>query len=318
MKSIGHLETELDAGAFGDFLYARDIDHQIDPSDDGRWEVWIKDDAQLDEARTLLDRYTENPDDPAIREAGQVARAKLAREQAQERAFRKHYHDRDRLFRFAALRAAPLTAVLIGVSVFVAIISRLGANTQLLQPLFITESWLQDGSVFWKPGLPEVRAGQIWRLITPIFIHFGILHILFNMLWLKDLGGAIERKQGSLLFGVMVLVIGITSNYGQYAASHPEAVGLGALLFRFFGGTPRFGGMSGVVYGLLGYLWIRGKFDPFGKIGLRRQTVVMMIIWFFLGLFGIIPGMANGVHAVGLGVGMAWGYVSARLASGNG
>jgi GlpG protein len=130
-----------------------------------------------------------------------------------------------------------------------------------------------------------------------MFVHFGLLHLLFNLLWLKDLGSLIEHSQGWRHLLLLVLVIAGLSNFAQYVVSGPT-----------------FGGMSGVVYGLLGFVWLRGKFDPRSGLHVDRQTVVMMVIWFFLCLVGLIPHVANTVHGVGFGVGLIWGYVSAQLA----
>jgi membrane associated rhomboid family serine protease len=93
--------------------------------------------------------------------------------------------------------------------------------------------------------LPEVRHGEIWRLLTPIFIHFNLMHIVFNMLMLRDMGSLVESRQGPKVLILLVVTIGIGSNLGQY----------------FYNG-PEFGGMSGVLYGLLGYIWLRGQCDP--------------------------------------------------------
>jgi GlpG protein len=133
----------------------------------------------------------------------------------------------------------------------------------------------------------------VWRLITPIFIHFDPIHILFNMLWLRDLGSMIEGRQSSWRLAVLVLVIAVCSDLAQY-----------------FVDGPVFGGMSGVVYGLLGYIWMRGKFDPGSGLYLHPSTVTMMIIWFFACFTPLIPHVANGTHAAGLIVGLAWGYLS--------
>jgi membrane associated rhomboid family serine protease len=148
-------------------------------------------------------------------------------------------------------------------------------------------------SDYLNSGLAEVRSGQIWRLLTPIFLHFGVLHVLFNMMWLADLGSMIEARQSSLRLGLLVLVIGCGSNFGQYLV-----------------GGPIFGGMSGVVYGLLGYIWMRGKFDPASGLFLHQSTVLMMMIWFVVCFTGLVGHVANAAHAVGLGMGVAWGYLS--------
>jgi GlpG protein len=158
-----------------------------------------------------------------------------------------------------------------------------------LNPSFYDMRWLaisRGGIGF----LPEVQAGQVWRLITPIFIHFGPLHLLFNLFWLRDFGSMIEVRQGMLKLALLVVVLGVASNLGQYLI-----------------GGPDFGGMSGVLYGLFGYIWLRGQCDPASGLALAPTTVSVMMIWFFLCLFGIIGSVANGTHAVGLVLGVVWG-----------
>jgi GlpG protein len=146
----------------------------------------------------------------------------------------------------------------------------------------------------WDPSLPEIRHGEIWRLFTPILIHFSILHILFNMLWLRDLGSMIEARQSSVLLALLVLVIAAGSNLAQV----------------YIGKAPNFGGMSGVVYGLLGYVWIRGRFDPGSGLFVHQTTVTMMLIWLVACFSGILGPIANTAHVVGLLMGSIWGYLA--------
>ena len=147
-------------------------------------------------------------------------------------------------------------------------------------------------------ALSEIRHGEVWRLFTPMFVHFGLPHLFFNMLWMLDLGTMIERRQSARMLLALVLVIAALSNFGQYLV-----------------GGPLFGGMSGVVYGLIGYIWLRGKFDPVSGLFLHSSTVTMAVIWFLLCLAGVIPHVANAAHSVGFGVGIAWGFISAMMAT---
>ena len=182
----------------------------------------------------------------------------------------------------------PLTAILIAISVIVALGSGLGASFEKVEPLLI--------SYYVKQGLPEVMSGEVWRLLTPIFIHFGFVHLAFNMLWLWDLGGGIERAQNWFQLALLVVVIGISSNLAQYA----------------FGG-PGFGGMSGVVYGLLAYIWIQGRFNPRFGISLRTPIMVWMLAWYVICWTGLVGPIANMAHTAGLVLGIAWGFTAAYI-----
>jgi GlpG protein len=182
------------------------------------------------------------------------------------------------------VRLMPLTLILIAISVVIALVSSFGRNTQMLLPFFISE--------YIGGGLREVFQGQVWRLITPIFIHFGVIHILFNMLWMFDLGGVIERMQGSRRLGVLVGITGVAGNVAQYWWSGPD-----------------FGGMSGVIYGLLGYVWIQGRFNPRAGLILHQQIAIMMLAWFVLCWTGVIGSVANMAHTMGLVSGLILGWV---------
>jgi len=64
--------------------------------------------------------------------------------------------------------------------------------------------------------LVEVRGGEVWRLVTPIFIHFSIFHILFNCMMAYQLGGAIEMNRGSTRLALLVLLTAVPSNLAQF------------------------------------------------------------------------------------------------------
>ena len=178
-------------------------------------------------------------------------------------------------------RYTRLTAVLIALSVGVALLSNFGSDYQFIHVLFISE---------YSQGLPEISNGQLWRLVTPIIIHFGILHIVFNMIWLYQLGSAIEQRQSIKRIAILVFVTALLSNLAQY-----------------FWSGPSFGGMSGVVYGLLAYLWVQGKYNPRAALGLDQNIAIMMLIWFVICWMGLVGNIANMAHTIGLVTGAILG-----------
>src|SRR5439155_11727455 len=298
MRMIGHLPSEVSARRFSDYLYAQGIDNQIELERDGRWALWIHAEDHIASSEGLLEQYRQNPADPKYIGAAKVADERRLREERANEAAGKRFHDAGRLFPGGLGGIGPLTLILVALSVAVALASGFGGNTYPTVWLHISKYDVIGGGIARLKGLPEIRHGELWRLFTPIFLHGGMVHLLVNMLCLLDFGTIIERRQNSRVLAVLVLVIGALSNLGQYLWQGPG-----------------FGGMSGVIYGLIGYIWLRGSFDPASGLFLHSSTVTMAVIWFFLCLVGVIPHVANAAHAVGFAVGIAWGYLSALVAN---
>ena len=184
----------------------------------------------------------------------------------------------------AVLRFFPVTTAFIAVCVVIALLTGLGRPGPLVDALQIA------GPL--DRGLDGVLSGQVWRLITPIFLHFGPMHLFFNMFMLWDLGRLVEHLKGSRFMLLFTLLVGIASNLAQYLLA----------------GSPDFGGMSGVLYGFFGYVWMQGKYNPRFGITLTQHTVVLMLGWFALCWTGLLGPIANWAHTGGLVAGAAWGY----------
>src|SRR5262249_23319325 len=111
-------------------------------------------------------------------------------------------------------RRCPLVMVMAAISILVAITTNLDNSTsKTVVPslLFVDPQVLAAGGDMGA----GVRKGEVWRLLTPIFLHFGIMPLVFNLLVLWDFGGQIEDRRGSRFFGLLVLVLAILSNAGQ-------------------------------------------------------------------------------------------------------
>jgi rhomboid protease GluP len=108
---------------------------------------------------------------------------------------------------------------------------------------------------------PLIVQGQIWRLVTPIFLHIGLLHLAFNMYAIYIFGPQIERFFGSLRFTIIYLLSGI---YG--------------VLLSFAFSPHLSAGASGAIFGLIGtaaVFFYRYR-DAFGRFG--RQTFYNLLI----------------------------------------
>ena len=297
MRRIGELSDEVQAKRLGDLLFAKGVENQVEISARKTWEIWVLEDDQRTLGEETLRAFLAEPDHPEFQNLASQAERLRRKAEKDEKKAAKLYRGREALLSPGLAQTMPVTLVLMALSIGVAILTRLGQHLEPGYGLLISEPISVGQGMMWRTDFPEILSGQIWRLVTPIFLHFGLMHLVFNLLWLKDLGGLMERRFGWKHYLLFLLITAALSNVGQYIQS-----------------GPMFGGLSGVVYGLLGFVWIRGKVDPFSGVYLHPTTVTMMIVWYVVCLVGLVGHVANTVHTIGLLAGVGWGYVSARRA----
>jgi len=294
MRAIGHLPNEASASVFSDYLYVQGIVNEVDKEADG-WSIWIHSEDEISRAKEILAHYLSSPDDPKYRKKAAQAPARRAREANEEQVAQERVLERTEVFRASMpYGAGALTLVLITLCVMVHVLKEAGYEGRVLGELGMIRVWDDLPAA---RGLPEISHGEFWRLFTPVIIHGDWLHLGFNMFCLFSLGSLIEARQSSGKLGLLVVVLAVGSNLVQY----------------WYQG-PRFYGMSGVVYGLLGFVWMKSKLDPSSGLFIHPTTLAMMLIWFVLCLSPVLPHVANGAHAGGLGLGMLWGCLEGLAA----
>jgi GlpG protein len=138
--------------------------------------------------------------------------------------------------------------------------------------------------------LDTLSKGQVWRLITPDFLHFSWSHIIFNSVMLWFLGSQIEYIDGRTRLLVLALVASLLSNGLQYLVT-----------------GPLFGGLSGVVYAIMGYCWLSQRRQP--RFQFPPALITFALAWMVLG-FTPLPNMlgmgnmANEAHLGGFVAGL--------------
>lgn len=266
-----------DLSGFSRWLYEQQIGHRISEAS-GNQQVWVADAETAELVKQLYQQFQDMPAD------------NLEFISQAEPAMRSSGGWKVLIKRF------PLTLLILLLTLLVALWTGVGSSVENMT-LFTFNAVMMDEHNAWFMSLPDTLAdGQWWRLFTPILIHFGWLHLAMNALWLWELGRRIELQQGSLFFISFVLLAALGSNLSQYWASGPSF----------------FGGLSGVLYALLGFCWIHQRLAPVAAYMLPKGVIGMMLIWLLLCLSGLITALgfgqiANAAHVSGLLIGCLLG-----------
>lgn len=290
MRLLGRINNDNEALCAQGLLISRSINCRLEKVGNN-WEIWAIDEEKMLEARTLFQQFIDDPFKEHYAKFAEHAKEMLSRVQKEQELAAAQLVKRLKSAGevFNGRQPAPLSWVIIFT----------GLGAWILQTLFPPIMALLQQWLLMIPLPAIIATGQWWRIITPVFLHsgdpiMGILHVGMNMLWMKDLAPTVERKHSTLYLLVLFLWLAIASNLTQY-----------------FWSGPNFLGMSGVVYGLLGFLWIRGKVDNKYGLQINQGIVSFMLIWLVFCFFS--NNVANGAHVGGLLAGAAWAMVSGTL-----
>ena len=194
------------------------------------------------------------------------------------------------------LKTYPLYFYIILIAGTLSFITNFGFSS-LLEPFLFLKN---DGPSFY-PSFEYTFfvSWEWWRLITPTFLHFSLTHLIFNCLWIYILGSKIEIIDGKGIFLTLFLFTGLSSNLGQY----------------FLTGNYLFGGLSGSVYGLLGYCFILDLDNRGQRYDLPNALYIFMFIWLLIGFTGLLNifgfgNVANIAHLVGMIAGFILGLIA--------
>jgi GlpG protein len=185
---------------------------------------------------------------------------------------------------------------IIAAAIFLTLFTNFGLSGLLGNFLFINTNFNNAFSSMEHTFLIE---HEWWRLLTPTFLHFSITHLAFNCLWIYILGSKIEAYDGKVVFILIFLITSIASNVGEYIWS----------------GQYFFGGLSGAVYGLLGYCFIIELDSKSSRYDLPDALYLFMFIWLLVGFTGILSifgfgNIANAAHLIGMIIGFILGLVA--------
>jgi membrane associated rhomboid family serine protease len=157
-----------------------------------------------------------------------------------------------------------------------------------------------------------INQGEWWRLVTPVFLHIGVLHLFVNMYSLFMLGPYVERLYGSarfVFFWVATGVAGVAASYFASSVGGKPGV-IGQFLFR--GGDGPSAGASGALFGLVGVLFVFGiKYRHELPDGFKRAFGLGMLPTILINLVigYTIPFIDNAAHVGGLAAGMLFALV---------
>lgn len=284
MAKIAALELsrDIDLSQFSLFLHQAGIPHRINEA--GEQQVlWVETPEQKDAALIAYEHFKRD-ELPVVRRASPP--------RASGRVLQE------------VLRS-PLTITLILANILCFPVT-LGADegnfSDWLKELTLLDFHLMGDRLYFANLDYTLDSGQLWRLVTPMLLHFGWMHIVFNLLWVWEIGRRIEWTCGARWLLPLVLLSSVAANLTQY----------------FMSGASLFGGMSGVVFGLLGFALVWSQLLPARTIGLPRGIYIFMLAFLVIGFTGAfdllqLGSLANGAHLGGLIGGLVLGALAVTI-----
>lgn len=329
MRSLTTIEGKSDAEAFVAYLLTLGISTHVEPASvpslappgtsqrADTWEVWIKSEDRLSQAKEELVSFQANPKDPkyssALRQAKEILKDQREETRLRQRNIQTPRFDSNRSSMLSG-RLPPLTLTLIILCCVFGLLSNFSnpSRDNRFGESIIKQLKFVDMDLYAKDKDPaaSLKKGEFWRVLTPAFLHGSPIHLLMNMFALASLGRLVERLVGLRRYAMLLVLIALGSHL-------PQGL-LGENLFGIKGvsGTPNFVGISGVIMGLFGYIAIKTKMHPELGFSLSPSSYLMVGFLLVVGFAGDIFGgrsdlhMANVAHLGGLVTGAILGLLS--------
>ncbi len=268
MIKIASMSLDTDLSFYSNHLKGIGIVHRI-TEESGNQSIYVANSENLSEAQHILDLYLNDQ----IETSSTLVEEKL-------------FPTNVNLLRL--FLETPITICIIGLTLLIAIVTSLGTDLSvysvLLYPLVDTSSLLAS--------LGELKSVlALTKTVTPIFLHFGELNLVFNMLWMWYFGKQLEQILPAWLFLSSIILISFTSNTVQYLVS----------------GYNNFGGMSGVIYGLVGFSWVFSKFQIKENMVITNNLFIFFIVSLVLMEIFASSWIATAAHVGGLVSGLIIG-----------
>jgi GlpG protein len=314
MRFLAEIEGQRNAELFVAHLLTEECDTHIELAREGSdlWEIWVREEDQVDFARDELKEFLQNKGaakyEAAMLAARKILQEKERRQQEVAKNTRKIPQGNASLTRGGKL--PPLTLALFIICIILGFItgfgrpnSTMGVNTMNALS-FVTP---QDYDESAEDPAASLKKGEVWRIMTPALLHGDIIHLAMNMFMFVSFGRIVERWIGTPKFAILVFVLMVLPNLFQ---------GLSPDWMR---GSPFFVGISGVLYGLFGFVWIRTTINPSHGISIPFPMIVLLVAIIVIGLSGMVPGwgLADLCHLGGLVVGCAAGYLAEQAGDGS-
>jgi GlpG protein len=305
MRLIGSLPSEQQAERFSAYLLTLGTTTHLESTSNDGWQVWVREEDRRQQARQELEAFLTDPESSkyaaAVKQAEQLQRQERQRLrdlQKSSESARKVMQRRPG----SVTRTGPITLGLLISCVALALITnfdRVDPDRQPLGWLIASQMKFVDLGLYRDTGDPaaSLKRGQVWRLLTPALLHGSLLHLVFNMFWLFQFGRVLEALEGPWKYLRLILLTALGSALLQ------------GLMPPQLYGNPNFVGFSGVVFGLVTYLWVLSQLRPQTGIMLPPSLMVILLVILLIG-FLPIPGMrlAGLAHLGGMlaGAGFAW------------
>jgi GlpG protein len=282
MFKVLEVSLEEDLSQFGRLLWQKKISHRIHRIQN-RQILTVAKDEQANQAVAYYEQWKQGIIQP---------------DKTDSVDFTSYFSSREFLVKFVrAFARAPLSLVVIITCTVLAFAAPLASMNELARAMLFPDFSFGTRLINLETVVNNFTFLHLMKMITPILLHGGLVHLVFNMLWTWEFGRRIEAVQPSWALLMLIIVIALFSNTIQF----------------LYGGSIFFGGMSGVVYGLFGYICLWQFIDPGKNLALPGALIFFLLLTLFIMTAIDLDFVADEAHIGGLIAGVICGAIAAGI-----